>query len=187
MSIAHSSLTNSGVDGIRAALTLSGAVALFVGVIVIIGFNQSPPWITWTIAIYAVVEGLVYLGLSAALGTLGAGPRVVHAVLGLVFVAVGIIGMVAVSTAPDWAFLNYGIVIGIAWILEAAATLTMPGNEQAHSWSSLFAVLSVIAGIFVLFSPIWGGMVLWALFAWALAVTGSLQIVRAARFSVQPD
>lgn len=187
MSIAHSSLTNAGVTGIRAALTLSGAVAVFVGVIIIVGFDQSPSWLTWTIAVYAVIEGLVYVGLSASLGTLGAGRRAVHAVLGLVFLAVGVLGMIGAVAAPDWVSLNYGVFVGIAWILDAAAALTMPGNERSRSWATLFALLSIIAGILLLASPIWGGMALWALFAWSLAITGALQVTRAARFSVQPD
>lgn len=187
MSIVHTSLTNTGVDGTRAALGFSGAVALFVGVIVIIGFNQSPLWLTWTVAIYAVVEGLTYLGLSATVGTLGSGPRSVHGILGLVYIAVGILGMISVVIAPDWAFLNFSIFVGIAWILDGLAAQTVPGNERSHSWASLFTLLSVIFGILMLFSPIWGGMALWALVAWALIITGSLQLTRSARFSVDPE
>ena len=49
-------------------------------------------------------------------------------------------------------------------------------------WAIIFAVLSIIAGIILLFSPVWGVQVILVITGIALVVLGVVQIVRAFTF-----
>ena len=53
---------------------------------------------------------------------------------------------------------------------------------QSKVWSIIFAVISIIAGIVLLFSPLWGAAILWWLLGIALIVLGIINVVRAFTF-----
>jgi len=55
-------------------------------------------------------------------------------------------------------------------------------ERNLDRWTIFFAILSIIAGIILLFSPAWGAAVLWLILGIALIVLGLLNIIRAFRF-----
>lgn len=71
------------------------------------------------------------------------------------------------------------ILVGIMWIIEGVVALSTLGDAPSKVWTTIFAILSIIAGIVLLFSPIWGAVVLWWLIGISLIVLGILQIARA--------
>ena len=68
------------------------------------------------------------------------------------------------------------------WIVEGVVSLSTLGDAASKGWTIFFAILSIIAGIVVLFSPIWGTVVLWWLLGISLVVLGIINIVRAFTF-----
>ena len=75
-----------------------------------------------------------------------------------------------------------GIIVGITWVIEGIVGLTLIGDAASKVWTILYSVISIIAGIFVLFSPLWGAGVLWLLLGLSLVILGIAQLVRAFRF-----
>ena len=75
-----------------------------------------------------------------------------------------------------------GVLIGILWIIEGAVALAQAGSSESKAWSIFFGILSIIAGIVLLFSPFWGAAVLFWVAGIALIVLGIVQIVRAFTF-----
>jgi uncharacterized membrane protein HdeD (DUF308 family) len=78
-----------------------------------------------------------------------------------------------------------GILVGIMWIVEGVVALTTLGGARSKAWTAFFAILSIVAGIILLFSPLWGAVVLWWLLGISLVVLGILQIVRAFTFTAK--
>ena len=74
------------------------------------------------------------------------------------------------------------ILVGIAWIMEGVVGLTMIGDARSKIWTIVYALVSVVAGIVMLSSPLWGATVLWMLMGLSLLVLGLIQAVRAFRF-----
>ena len=54
----------AAVNGIRTALGLSGAIALIVGILILVWPGRTAIVVTAIIAVYAVIGGLVYAGLG---------------------------------------------------------------------------------------------------------------------------
>ena len=56
------------------------------------------------------------------------------------------------------------------------------GDAPSKGWAIFFGLLGIIAGILLLFSPLWGAVVLFTIVGIALMVLGIVQIVRAFTF-----
>jgi uncharacterized membrane protein HdeD (DUF308 family) len=176
---AESPAARTAVNGIRTALGIGGVVALVVGILILVWPARTAAVVTAIIAIYAIVGGLVYAGLGIFAKTMGGWARVGHIILGVLFIIAGIIALMELGQTTAWLALFLGILVGIMWIVEGIVSLSTLGNARSKGWTVFFAILSIIAGIILLFSPVWGAAVLWWLLGISLVVLGIIQIIRA--------
>ncbi|WP_396641329.1 HdeD family acid-resistance protein [Microbacterium sp.] len=172
----------AAVNGIRTALGLSGAIALIVGILILVWPGRTAIVVTAIIAVYAVIGGLVYAGLGIFSKSMGGWSRVGHIALGVLYVVAGIIAFFNLGMTAAWLALFLGVLVGIMWIVEGVVALTTLGGSAPKGWTIFFAIISIIAGIVLLFSPLWGALVLWWLLGISLVVLGIIQIVRAFSF-----
>lgn len=172
----------AALNGIRTALGLSGAIALIVGILILVWPGRTAIVVTAIIAVYAIVGGLVYAGLGIFSKSMSGWARVGHIVLGVIYVIAGVIAFFNLGATAAWLALFLGILVGIMWIVEGVVALTTLGGSASKGWTVFFAIISIIAGIVLLFSPIWGAVVLWWLLGISLVVLGIIQIVRAFSF-----
>lgn len=176
------SLAKAGTNGIRTALGLGGVLLVILGLLVLIWPGKSALVVAAIFAIYAIVAGLVYAALGIFAKGLGGWSRVGHIVLGILFIVAGIVafsnlGATAVTLA---AFI--GILVGVMWIVEGVVALTTLSDAASKAWSIFYAIISIIAGITLVISPVWGFAILWLLFGISALVLGIVQIVRAFTF-----
>jgi uncharacterized membrane protein HdeD (DUF308 family) len=177
-----SSLEKSAVNGIRTALGVGGVLAVIVGILILVWPGKTAMFVTVLIAIYAIAAGLVYAGLGIFSKTKGGWARIGHIALGLLFIIAGIIMLMNLQAATGWFAVVFGIIVGIMWIVEGIVSLSTLGDASSKGWTIFFAILSIIAGVLVLFSPLWGAAVLWWLLGIGLIVLGIINIVRAFTF-----
>ncbi len=185
MSTDTSPAAKSAVNGIRTFLGLSGLVALIVGILILVWPGKTAVVVAAIIAIYAIVGGLVYLGLGIFSKTMGGWARIGHIVLGLIYVVAGVIAFTNLAHTAVWLAVFLGILVGVMWIVEGVVSLTTLGGAASKGLTIFFAILSIIAGVILLMSPLWGAVVLWWLLGISLVVLGILQIVRAFTFSAK--
>lgn len=172
----------SAVTGIRTALGIGGVIAVIVGILILVWPGKTAAVITAIIAIYAIAGGLVYAGLGIFAKGMGGWARIGHIVLGVLFIIAGIIAFANLGATTVWLAVFLGILVGIMWIVEGIVALTALGGSSSKGWSIFFAIISIIAGIVLLFSPLWGAVVLWWLLGISLVVLGIVQIIRAFTF-----
>ncbi len=177
-----SSLEKSAVNGIRTALGVGGVLAVIVGILILAWPGKTAMFVTVIIAVYAIAAGLVYAGLGIFSKTKGGWARVGHILLGLLFIIAGIVMLLNLQSATGWFAVVFGILVGIMWIVEGIVSLSTLGDAGSKGWTIFFAIISIIAGVLVLFSPLWGAVVLWWLLGIALIVLGIINIVRAFTF-----
>ena len=170
------------INGIRTAFGVGGVIALIVGILILVWPAKTAAVVTAIIAIYAIAGGLVYAGLGIFSKSMGGWARVGHIILGVIFIIAGIIAFLNLGQATVWLAVFLGILVGIMWIVEGVVAFTTLGSARSRGWSIFFAIISIIAGIVLLFSPLWGAAVLWWLLGIALVVLGIVQIVRAFTF-----
>ncbi len=172
----------SAVNGIRTALGIGGVLAVIVGILILVWPGKTAMVVTAIIAIYAIAAGLVYAGLGIFSKSKGGWARIGHIALGILFIIAGVVALFNLGQTTAWLAVFLGILVGIMWIVEGIVSLSTLGDAASKGWTIFFAILSIIAGIILLFSPIWGIVVLWWLLGISLIVLGIINIVRAFTF-----
>lgn len=178
--------TNSGtirtVDGIRTAVGVSGLVSAILGVLILVWPGRTAMVVTAIVAAYAIIAGLVHLGLGLFSGGKGGWARVGRILLGVVFIVAGVLAFLNLGQTTTFLALFLGILIGILWIVEGIVDLTSLRDAASKTISVVFAILSIVAGVVLLLTPLWGVTVLWWLLGLSLIVLGLVNIVRGFRY-----
>jgi uncharacterized membrane protein HdeD (DUF308 family) len=162
---------------LRTVLGISGIIAVIVGILILVWPGHTAVVVTAIIAIYAIIAGLVYAA-SGIFKAMSGWARVGHIVLGVIFIAAGVIAFTRLTATTAGLFIFVGILVGIIWIVEGIISLTTVSAARSKALTIIFAILSIIAGIVLLFSPLYS-VILWLLIGASLLVLGIVQIVRA--------
>ncbi len=169
----------SAFKAIRVSLGVSGAISLIAGIVLLVWPVKSAFIVTSIFMAYLIIAGLVYIGLGVFSRTKGGWARVGHIVLGLLYVAAGIIALTNLQATTAMLAVFTVVFIGVSWLVDGIVSLTLLGSDGSRVWTILYAVLSIIAGIYVLFNVFAAGIVLWVFLGVSLVVLGIVQIVRA--------
>lgn len=178
----ESNIIKAGTNGIRTALGLGGVLSVILGILILVWPGKTAMVVAAIIAIYAIAAGLVYVGLGIFASGKGGWSRIGHVALGVLFIIAGIIAFANLGATTAWLAIFLGILVGIMWIIEGFVSLTTLDGAASKGWTIFFAIISIIAGITLLFSPLWGAVVLWWLLGISAVVLGIIQIFRAFSF-----
>jgi uncharacterized membrane protein HdeD (DUF308 family) len=176
-------LTKSAVNTIRVALGLTGVLALLAGIFITFWPKNAAIFLTVLLGIYFVIAGLAYVGLGIFSRGISGGARALDIILGVLFVIGGVLMLTSPTDSAVVIGIFLGVLIGILWIIEGAVALAQSGSSSSRGWSIFFGILSIIAGIVLLFSQLWGSVILFWVLGIALIVLGIVQIVRAFTFA----
>ncbi|WP_125131805.1 DUF308 domain-containing protein [Microbacterium sp. 10M-3C3] len=173
------SSARTALRALRTALLVSGIVSVVVGLLILIWPGRTAQVAVGIIAVYAIVAGLVYAAMGLFSRAQGTWSRVGHIVLGVLFVIAGIVALSNIAAATVSFAVFIGVFLGIVWIVEGVVALTTLGAAGTRGWTIFFAIVSILAGIVLLFSPLYVA-VLWIFVGVSLLVLGVFQLVRAA-------
>ncbi|WP_460772646.1 HdeD family acid-resistance protein [Microbacterium sp. GXF7504] len=165
--------------GIRIALGIGGIIALIAGALVLFWPAKTAIAVTVLVAVYAVAAGVVYVAIGIWSRTRGGWSRAGNIILGVVFVIAAVIAFSNLRATTLALALVLGIVVGAVWFVEGIVILTTLSGATSKGWRIVSAVISILAGIAMLFAPLWGIEFLAWLLGIALVVIGIVQIVRA--------
>lgn len=173
-----SSLQRGAITALRTALGISGALSLIVGILILVWPGRTAEVAVGIIAVWAIIAGLVYAALGIFSRSLGGWSRVGHIALGALFVIAGVVALINLTAATVGFALALGMIVGALWIVEGIVALTTLGQTGQKGWSIFFAIISILAGIVLLLSPVYVAL-LWVFLGAALIVVGLAQIIRA--------
>jgi len=175
-------LAKAATNGVRTALGLGGVLSIILGVLILVWPGKTAIVVTAIVAIYAIAAGLVYAGLGIFAAGKGGWSRIGHILLGVLFIIAGIVAFANLGATAIWLAAFVGILIGILWIVEGVVSLSTLGLSASKGWTIFFAIISIVAGITLLLSPLWGALVLWWLLGISAVVLGIVQVFRALSF-----
>lgn len=158
---------------------ISGILSIIIGALILIWPGKSAVVLAAIIAIYAIIAGLIYFAVSATDTTRSGWSRIGHALLGLLFVVAGVIAFLNPSSAAASFAIVVVVFIGIAWIIEGVVALSTLGLARVSGWTIFYAIVSILAGIALLVTPLLGAIVLWIWVGISLLVIGVFQVFRA--------
>ncbi|MCX6502365.1 MAG: DUF308 domain-containing protein, partial [Microbacterium sp.] len=100
------------------------------------------------------------------------------AALGVLFIVAGIIALANLAESTLLLAVFVAVFVGITWIIEGVVSLTTLG-ATGRGWTIFFAIVSILAGIMLLITPVFAAAFLWLFVAWSLVILGIIQVVRA--------
>ena len=175
-------MTRSAINAIRTALGISGAVGLILGIVLLFWPEKTIAVLAVFLGIYFLVAGVLRLGVGIFSRGMRGGSRALNIILGVLLIFVGILALKNVTTAAITLVIFAVAFIGVGWIIEGVMALAEAGRSPNSGWSIAFGILSILAGIVVLFLPVSSAAVLLLFAAIALIVLGIIGIVRAFTF-----
>ena len=181
-SVDAAELSKSSINTIRATLGISGAVALIIGILITFWPERSAVVLTTILAIYLIIAGIAYLGMGIFSRGISGGARALDLILGILFIVGAIIAFANLAQTTAVLAIFIAVLIGVLWIVEGVVALAQLGDAPSKGWAIFFGLLSIVAGIVVLFSPLWAAELLFIIAGIALIVLGIVQIVRAFTF-----
>ena len=174
---------NRATDGARVLFGVGGLIAIVLGLFVLFAPNTSASvaltLVAALIGVYALVTGIVYAGTAIFSRALGGWARVGHVLLGVLYIIAGVIIMSNLMAAGVVTALLFSIMIGILWLFEGVLAFASAGKSQSKVWSIIYGIISVLAGLVLLLSPMMGAVTLWWLLGISMVVLGVVQVARA--------
>jgi uncharacterized membrane protein HdeD (DUF308 family) len=152
-----------------------GVVTVILGIIVTALPEQSLKVIAVLLGVLMLVSGLYHL--VSVFGS-GEQQRLWHGIAGLLFIAAGVILIRHLSLTLAFV----GLVIGFTWIIQGVSLLLSGASGRlpgSRGWTMIFGVISLIAGIVVVASPISSVTVLAVLTGIWFIVMGLMEVFAA--------
>lgn len=175
-------LTRSAINGIRVALGISGVAAVILGVVLLVWPVKTLAVFAVFLGIYFVIAGIMRLAIGIfSRGTSG-GMRALNIILGVLLVIAGVIALRNVTAAAVTLAIFAVAFIGIGWIIEGVMNIAESSRVPNKGWAITYGIISILAGIVVLFLPASSAVFLVIFAAVALIVLGVVGIVRAFTF-----
>lgn len=158
---------------------VGGLVAGLIGIAVLAWPTKTAVVVTTLIAVWAVLAGLTYVWISLSAKELGAGGRIGHLFLGLIYLVAGIFAFSELQQSAAFLAIFVTVMVGLMWIIEGfTALFTLGGSQAPRVLTVVFAIVSIIAGVTLVTSPLWGAVFLWWLVGISLVVLGVINFLR---------
>ena len=167
---------------VRVGLGLSGLAALVIGLLVTFLPGVSAAVLATLLGIYWIIAGVGYCCVGIFTKGIDGWSRFLDFLMAVLFVVGGIIVVVNPIVSVATLAIFVGVLLGMLWIFEGILAIVQSGDAPSHGWAIFFGIVSIIAGICVLFVPMWSVATLFWIAGIGLIVLGIVQIVRAIRF-----
>jgi uncharacterized membrane protein HdeD (DUF308 family) len=157
------------IPSLRRATILRGVLATIIGMAILALLVWRPMDLILAFGILAgaffAVLGVIRIILGIVAEGMNGGMRALNIVFGLL---VGVIGLMALVN-PGFGLLALAILIGVAWIFEGVAALSMMPPTGRGAWI-FFGIVALLAGLVIVVLP-------WASIEPLIIVTGVLLVV----------
>ena len=167
------------VKAIRRNIIIMSIVAIVAGVCLLAWPGHTLAVVAVILGLYFIVDAIVRLVALFRIKGISDGWRVLQILLSILLLVAGILVLRAPVASGAWLSIYLTILIGISWILEGMMSFATAAAQLAPGWSIFYGLLSIIAGVVVLASPIWSAEFFIIFAGVSLIVLGVSAAVRA--------
>lgn len=180
--LAENWLPNQAKRTIRIVYGVVGVVALLLGLALLIWPGKTLVAVAIALGIYFVVSGVIRVIGAIVENGLPGGWRVLDIIVGIILVIGGVVMLKNTVLSTAMLTILVTLTVGIGWIMEGVMALVETWRLPKSGWAIFYAIISILAGIVVLFSPFASVIILVIFAGVAMVVMGILAIIRAFRF-----
>ncbi|BDR52647.1 hypothetical protein KIM372_05540 [Bombiscardovia nodaiensis] len=175
-------LSTKSVNLVRAVFGIVGAAALIIGAALLIVPGKTLIVFTIALGIYFIISGLVRLITSIVAQGMPGGWRALGILVGILLAVGGVVIVKNTALSASTLLVLVTLIVGLGWIMEGVMTLAESWAVPNSGWAIFSAVISIIAGIFILISPLSSTVILVIFGGCALVVLGITSLIRAFTF-----
>lgn len=168
-------------NSLRIGLGVFGLLAVLAGIAIMVLPGKTAVVVTAIFAVYAIVAGIVYVGVGLFSGAVGVWARLWRILLGVLIVISGIFGLANLQETAGVFFVFMSVFIGISWIFEGVMTFASLGGASSKGTSIMFGILSIVAGFVLVYSPLAGAAALWWAIGLSAIIYGAAEMIVAFR------
>jgi uncharacterized membrane protein HdeD (DUF308 family) len=177
-------LSKEATNVVRILYGVAGVAAIILGAAALFQPRNVLAGMAIVLGVYFVVSGVIRI-VSAVVGQgLPSGWRVLDILVGLLLAIGGVVVLKNAAVSGALTAVLVTMAIGIGWLIEGIVAIAESWHTPNPGWAILYAVLSIVAGIIVLFSPISSTVFLVIFSGVALVVLGISAVIRAFTFGM---
>lgn len=180
--LAEEWLPKKAKNAIRGTYAILGIAAIILGLALLIWPGATLKVAAIALGAYFVVSGVVRIVTAIVELGLPGGWRVLDILIGLMLAVGGVVTLKNAALSGATLAMLITMVVGLGWMLEGVMALVESWRMPSSAWAVIYALLSIIAGFIVLFSPISSTTWLILFGGCALVAIGIVAIVRAFTF-----
>lgn len=163
---------------IRNSIGINGIVSTIMGVLILFWPGRTAQVGTVVVGIGFILIGIAYLISIFALKNEVIWSRFGHLLLSVIYLVAGSFSLVNLGETEEILFIVSGLLIGFTWITEGILSFAFISYSPSKFWTILSGLINVIAGLMLLFAPLWGAMLLWTLLGIVMLILGVFKLVR---------
>ena len=160
---------------LQTGLWIGAVLALIAGVAVLTWPGGTATVVAVIFGLYFLIRGAVRVVVGVFAPGLTGGGRALSILIGVLLTVVGVFALASPSGLLD----IIGLLIGVTWIIDGIATVVESGRGSSRGVAFVLGVISIVAGVIVLFVPAAAITVLVVLGGILLIVVGVAQITAA--------
>lgn len=180
--LAEEWLPQKAKNAIRGTYAILGVAAVILGLALLIWPGATLKVAAIALGAYFVVSGVVRIVTAIVELGLPGGWRVLDILIGLMLSVGGVVMLKNAALSGATLAVLVTMVVGLGWMLEGVMALVESWRMPSSAWAVIYALLSIVAGFIVLFSPVSSTTWLILFGGCALVAIGIVAIVRAFTF-----
>ena len=147
-------ITATATRWLKGGLWIRAILSIVLGIVVLaLAFNNPDAivyTIAWLFAIYFWIVGLVRIVSGIVNNSISGGIRALNIVLGVLLIVAGVVAI----RNPVVSLVALALVIGFSWIIEGVLAVMETAKDSSQWFGTILGVISVVAGITVIFLPV---------------------------------
>jgi uncharacterized membrane protein HdeD (DUF308 family) len=179
-------ITATATRWLKTGLWIRAILSVVLGIVVLVLAFNNPDAIVYTIAflfaIYFWIVGLVRIVQGIVNSTVSGGIRALQIILGVLLIVAGVVAI----RNPVVSLIALALVIGFSWIIEGVMAVMETAKDSSKWFGTILGVVSVVAGIVVIFLPLESIGILVLFAGIMLIVTGIFSAITAITLGKTP-
>ncbi|WP_296664585.1 HdeD family acid-resistance protein [Demequina sp.] len=175
-------MTRSAISAIRIVFGVLGALALAIGIALLVWPGRTLVVGAALVGIYFAIAGVVRIAVGIFGSALSGGLRTLTIIFGLFMLLAGVVLLRNLEASTAILLVIMAIAIGIGWIIDGIMALVESGKAASRGWAITYGIIGIVAGVFVISAPGVSAAFFVLLNAIVFVILGVVGLVRAFTF-----
>ena len=172
-------MSDNFFNKLRRTIGFDGLISTIIGALIVFLPNRSARVAAGMIAAALIAVGLFKLISIFQRDDENNGVRLGNIITSITYLIAGAFIFIEMQASAEALILFVGIFTGMSWLIEGFIQITIINQISTNKmWSIISALISILGGLSLLFSPVLGGLIVWTFFGMALLVIGIFKLIQ---------